>query len=336
MKQTLIPLNKREEWTAALQGVEHAFGHTWESCYALHLTTHQPTQLYVFEQDDAKVVCPVAERTIDGHTDIVTPYGFSGFAGNKEVENFQLYWKQFAREAGYVCGYIGLNPIFEKRSLLEEQELSEYNRLFILDLTLPMEVLFSNLPSNRKGGARKLQKIQHQLSTNKSDLQKFFVENFNQFYAEKNASSVYCFSDETLSFLTNLENVILIGVEQEGQIVAVSVFAYTPYVAEYLFNISLPEGKQYTVPLIWWAVNHFQSIQISKLNLGGGVQPYDSLAEFKARFGAQPYPLKSLKQVYDPEAYLQLCHTYHVSPSIEGYFPPYRQVKMSREDSIAV
>lgn len=336
MKQTLIPLNKREEWTAALQGVEHAFGHTWESCYAMHLTTHQPTHLYIFEQDDARVVCPVAERKIDGHTDVVTPYGFSGFAGNKEVDNFQLHWKQFARKAGYVCGYIGLNPLFEKKSLLENEEAGGYNTLFVLDLSLPIEVLFSNLSSNRKRQVRSMQKMQDRFSTDKPVLQNFFVENFNQFFAEKNASSVYAFSNETLSFLTSLENVVLVGVEQEGQIVAVSVFAYTPFVAEYLFNISLPEGKQYTVPLIWWAVNHFQSIQIPKLNLGGGVYQGDSLTEFKTRFGAQQYALKNLKQIYDPEAFSQLCQKYQVLPSTNGYFPPYRKAGVVAAEPITL
>ena len=37
--QRLIPLENRLEWQMALTGIPHAFGHTWESCHAMHLTT---------------------------------------------------------------------------------------------------------------------------------------------------------------------------------------------------------------------------------------------------------------------------------------------------------
>src|SRR4028118_253375 len=101
VKHTRIPLSEPAEWRNALEGIPHAFGHTWESCYAMNLTTGNPTYLYLFEDGDTRIVCPVSERLFKGQVDIVTPYGFSGFTGNKEHSDFRRHWKTFAVEQRY-------------------------------------------------------------------------------------------------------------------------------------------------------------------------------------------------------------------------------------------
>ena len=77
MNQKFIPLESRVEWQNALQGIKHAFAHTWENCYAMHLTTGFTTYLYCFEAENIRIVCPIAEREFQGYVDIVTPYGLS-------------------------------------------------------------------------------------------------------------------------------------------------------------------------------------------------------------------------------------------------------------------
>ncbi len=66
MKHELIPLSSPELWKEALQDIPHAFGHTWENCYAMHLSTELPTYLYQFKHGDAKVICPISERSFMG------------------------------------------------------------------------------------------------------------------------------------------------------------------------------------------------------------------------------------------------------------------------------
>ncbi|MDQ3536534.1 MAG: hypothetical protein M3421_13005, partial [Bacteroidota bacterium] len=97
-------------------------------------------------------------------------------------------------------------------------------------------------------------------------------------------------------YLAGLDNVIAIGVFQNEQVEAVSLFAYTDYVAEYLFNVSLPQGQKYTVPLIWHAIHQLKALNIPFLNLGGGVSENDSIAQFKERFGAEKLDLTALNK----------------------------------------
>ncbi|MEJ2081489.1 MAG: hypothetical protein P8Y94_04780, partial [Acidobacteriota bacterium] len=156
------------------------------------------------------------------------------------------------------------------------------------------------------------------LSTDKDRLVEFFLDNYVGFFRRKRAADFYFFSKDTLSFLFDLPNVLLVGAPNSTNVKAVSVFTYTPYAGEYLCNISLPEGRDHAAALLWYAVEHLKSMRIPILNLGG------SSAEFKRRFGARQMPLRCLKQVYDPSVYGGLCLRAKVDPDDrQGYFPPY-------------
>ena len=113
------------------------------------------------------------------------------------------------------------------------------------------------------------------------------------------------------------------GIGDEVQ--AVCVFGYTPYVAEYLFGVSAPEGRRHSAALLWHGAMRLRSLGIPRLNLGGGIHRGDGVADFKRRFGAARRALGSLRQVYDPERFEELCRRAGVDPSDRaGYFPPYR------------
>src|SRR5215216_2711522 len=113
IRQKCIPLSSPGEWKEALKGIKHTFAHTWENCYAMQLTTGLETYLYCFETGNIRIVCPISERVFQGHVDIVTPNGLPGFVGNSDYPDFSYHWKNFVKRQGYVCGYIGLNPIFD-------------------------------------------------------------------------------------------------------------------------------------------------------------------------------------------------------------------------------
>jgi hypothetical protein len=326
VNQELIPLHSPLRWKEALEGVPHAFGHTWESCYAMHLTTGFQTYLYLLTAGDSKVLCPIAERHYWGQVDIVTPYGFSGFVGNHDLADFQVHWKSFIKALGYVSGYIGLNPLFENNTYLQPDEVYRYNTLYILDLQLTPDKLFQNLSLNRKRQLKGYDDLKNRFLLDKPLLKNFFLKHYHPFFSQRNASQVYNFSQETLSYLLDLENVVTVGVYGNHQIEAVSVFVYTPYGAEYLFNVSLSEGQAHTVCLLWYGVHFLQSLGIPYFNLGGGVQEGDTIAQFKRRFGAGEFQLQCLKQVYNPPVYARLCREANCDPeNKEGYFPAYRQ-----------
>jgi len=321
-----IPLDSPTEWRSALKGIKHGFAHTWEHCYAMYRTTALKTYLYCFEADDTRIVCPVVERDFEGYVDIMKPYGFSGFVGNGDCPEFPHYWKEFARQRGYVCGYIGLNPIFENSTYFELSEVYQYNTIYVLDLTLSDQELYGNLSENRKRQLRNWDRIRPSLILDKAAAKDFFVTHYVDFMREKNATSFYYFSKETLSFLADLDNVFLVGAGDSGKLTAVSVFAHTSDAGEFLFNVSIGEGRSHSAALTWYGINRLKSLGIPNLNLGGAGHEDEGVAQFKARFGGQKLPLRCVKQIYQPEVYQQLCRQVNADPNdITGYFPAYRK-----------
>lgn len=291
----------------------------------MRLTTAYDTYLYRFEADDVRIICPLSERRLDGHVDIVTPYGFSGFIGNADCGEFARYWTDFIEQRGYVCSYIGLNPIFENITYFSPTEIDRYNEIYILDLTLSRDELFANLSSGRKRQLRHWDKLLADIVLEKSALIDFFLTNYATFVGRKKAARVYSFSMDTLSYLMNLDNVLLVGAQNAaGDVEAATLFAYTPYVGEGVFNVSLPGGQRHSAALLWYGVNYLKSLRIPLLNLGGGVRRNDGVAEFKQRFGGKKLALGCLKQVHKPNVYEELCRRANVDHTdITGYFPAY-------------
>ena len=321
--QYYIPLDKPAEWKCALAGIKHSFGHTWENCYAMHLTTGLQTYLYCFESDNVRVVCPVAEREYGGFVDVVKPFGFSGFVGTGDYADFHKHWKDSASQRGYVCGFLGLNPIFDYGSYFAEEDVFSYDTVHVLDLTLTIEQLSANLHKARRKKLRDWDALSSEFVFDKTALETFFLENYSDFIRAKSAAAFYFFTAESLSFLLGLENVMLAGTQKAGRIVAVTLFAHTPCSADALFNISLPEGRDDYVPLMWYGVNYFKSLKIPSLNLGGGG---GGVGEAKRLYGGKEFPLRCIKQVYEPEIYVRLCQSVGADPNnISGYFPAYRK-----------
>jgi hypothetical protein len=325
VKQECIPIQCPSKWRESLGGIAHAFAHTWENSYAMQLTTGYDTYLYRFEADDVRIICPLSERRFDDHVDIVTPFGFSGFVGNADCAEFARYWTHFIEQRGYVCGYIGLNPIFENTTYFAPTEIHRYNDIYTLDLHLGGDDLLANLSRGRKRQIEHWDEILADIVLEKSALIDFFLTNYAIFFCRKKAASVYSFSRDTLSYLLNLDNVLLVGAQNAaGNVEAVTVFAYTPYAGDALFNVSLPGGQRHSAALHWYGVNYLKSLHIPLLNLGGGVRRNDGIAEFKQRFGGKKLALGCLKQVYKPKVYEELCRRANVDHTdIGGYFPAY-------------
>lgn len=323
IQQQLISLDCPSEWKEALTGIRHSFGHTWENCYAMYLTTGMQTYLYCFEADGVRIVCPVAEREYGGTVDIVKPFGFSGFAGTGCFPGFHEHWNEFAKQRGYVCGYLGVDPLSSCDSYFTQDDVFQYDTIHLMDLTLDQEELWANLSTNRKRQLKDGSRISADFIFEKELLIDFFHAHHQAFFSSKGAEKFYCFSDDTLSFLFNLDNLLMVGAGGPEGLEAVSVFVYTDDVGEYLFNISLPTGKDHSAALIWHGVNHLKTLNIPLLNLGGG---QGGVGESKRRYGGKELPLRCIKQVYDQHRYQQLCQSVDVDPEdLSGYFPAYRR-----------
>lgn len=313
-----------DAWGVALEGVPHAFAHTRMYCHAMQLTTGYDTYLFVFERDGSRVVCPFAERTYEGYTDIVTPSGISGFAGAADYPEVQQVWQEFVRDRGYVCGYVAQNPHFEDPSHFPAGDAQSSNSLYHLDLTEGVVKLFDGLDRNRIRQIRNWQQSGEKLIFDRPALKGFIVEHHETFMRSVGASPSNFLSKPTLSALCDDDRVLLVGGGKGGRIESVYAFGYTDYLADCLISISLPEGRRWVTPLLWWGVETLAARGVPRLNLGGGVREGDAIAQAKQRFGAHRTPFRVLRQVYRPEVFAQLCHSAGVEPSsCDGFFPPY-------------
>jgi hypothetical protein len=320
----LISLGEREEWEQALGGVRHVFGHTWGSCSALS-AGGDPVSLYVADFDGVRVACPLIEKTIEGRRDVATPYGFSGLTGTAPAPELPARWREFAAQRGYVAGYLAINPLFGDDSYVDPDTVTVVNDTFVLDLREGVDGAWGRLSTNRRRQLRGFELSRYEIDGD--ELSDFFVATYPQAMARKGAAERHRFGPETLRALCGLPSTFLVGARGEAGIESVSLFGDTPHAGDFLFNAALPGCAHHSVGLLWAGVHLLAERGVPWLNLGGGMSRGDSLADFKARFGATPLPMKAVKAVYDQAAYEDLCRCHGADPhDRSGFFPAYRNV----------
>lgn len=319
-----IPLSEQAAWEAALSGVPHVFGHTWASCQALALSG-QEAVLYLAEEGERRVVCPLIERPIEGKLDVATPYGFSGLTGTGPWPGFAARWGRFAAERGYVAGYLAVNALFGDDSYADPETVTVANQTYVLDLRGGVDAVWSGLSTNRRRQLRCWRAEDYEIDG--EELAAFFVEQYPEVMERKEAAARHRFPAATLAALCELPGTFLVGARGEEGLESVSLFGHTPHAGDFIFNAALPGCAHHSVPLIWSAVHLLVERGVPWLNLGGGMSPGDSLADFKARFGARPLPMRAVKAVYDPAVYGDLCRRHGADPDDrDGFFPAYRHV----------
>lgn len=320
-----IPLSERAEWEDALATTPHVFGHTWGSCHALGLDGGGQPLLYVAEGEGMRVACPLIERPIEGRLDVATPYGFSGLTGTGPWPGFAAEWRRFADERGYVAGYLAVNALFGDDTYADPETVTVANETFVIDLREGVDVAWERLSTNRRRQLRGWRREDYEVGG--EGLAEFFVEQYPLSMERKEAAARHRFGAATLTALCELPNTFLVGARVEGRVESVSLFGATPHAGDFVFNAALPGCAHHSVALIWSAVHLLAEKGVPWLNLGGGISPGDSLADFKARFGATPLPMRAVKAVYDQAAYEDLCRRHGADPDDrEGFFPAYRHV----------
>jgi len=291
-------------------------------------STGYRTFLYCFENERLRVVCPVAERPIGDFADLVTPYGFSGFVGTQPCPGFAEHWWRFAESSGYVCAYLVLNPVLTDASYFAGVA-KRHRTVYTLDLSLGEHELFARLSTNRRRQVRRAERHPEVFVRDRERLSEFFVRVYPEFMKRHAAADVYRLSDRSLTRLCESPDVVMVGAQQDGEIVAVSLFGATGYCGDFLYNVSVPGGEAHSAPLIWEGARALVAAGVPVLNLGGGVVEGDSLAMFKERFRGEARPLESVQQVYRPDVYESLCEMADVSSAAGGYFPAYRSSRVS-------
>lgn len=321
-----IPLDSYDEWKDILKDIPHSFYHTQENCYAMSKTTHYDTYLYLFEHNGFKIVCPLSERDYNGFTDIVTPYGFSGFSGVRDFPEFKSYWNEFVNEKKYVCGYISLNPSTVNETYFDSDDAFISTNLYFIDLRKSLTELFENLDANRRKQIVNFKKAEAGFVYDRKILTEFLLNNYSDYLKRIKASSANYFSEETLREICTQDNVYMVGAGRSDKIEAVYIFGYTKFEGNCLLNVATFEGRQYSPLLLWSGLKFFRTKKIPVMNLGGGLNEDDNVALSKERFGAYKLPFMNLKQIYDEDIYSKLCHEKGIDATDRsGYFPAYRK-----------
>ena len=80
------------------------------------------------------MLLPFFERTWSGATDIATIFGASGATIFPVSPAPVALWREFAKDQGWVAGYIQLSPTLDLSSLAVDHELGTSNAVFLLDL----------------------------------------------------------------------------------------------------------------------------------------------------------------------------------------------------------
>jgi hypothetical protein len=322
IRHSLIGLDERERWRSVLAGIPHGFGHTWDSCHAFSLTSHLPTYLYVAECPEGRVVCPLVERQFLGETDVTTPFGFSGFAGRGRCAGFDEEWITFASSREWVCAYVGQNPILRPEGFWSEDVFERGQSLYWLRID-DVDELHQGLSRLRRRQLARW-RLPGWLCTDRDVLLRFVLEYADGFLRRVGASPNYFMSEATWEALATSDQVEILGAVRKDSLVAVTLFGWANGVADALFNITLPEGRDAATALLVEGAERLSTRGISLLNIGGGVRPGDDVERAKQLFGASTRPLLRLKQIFAPNRFRQLCAAAGAEPSgPTAFFPLY-------------
>lgn len=324
MQEELIGTDQPQAWAAALAGVPHGFHHTWACCHAAQLNTGLPTYLYRAERDGVRVVCPFSERCRFGALDLVTPYGYSGFAANGVWPGFAAHWHAFARSRGAVCGYLAQHPEFGHAE--HEGPHAGMRTLYLLDLADGAARTLERVDRSCRRGLRAWREGGNAFVTDRARLMEFLLAHHAAFMRRVGASSAALLSEAALRQLVQAEGAHLVGAGPDGgEIEAVCLFGATAYGAEGLTQIGTVGAKRHTVALIAWGVETLAAQRVPWLNLGGGAREDDAIATPKLKWRPRVSAFRRLMQIYRADEYERLCALAGVSPALPpaGYFPPY-------------
>jgi hypothetical protein len=152
----------------------------------------------------------------------------------------------------------------------------------------------------------------------------FVLESADGFFQRVGAAQNYFLSEATWRALATSDRVELLGALREDRLVAVTFFGWADGIADALFSISLPEGRDAATALLIEGAERLGTRGISLLNIGGGVRPGDDVERAKQLFGASARPLLHLKQVFARSRFERLCTAAGAEASGQtDFFPPY-------------
>jgi hypothetical protein len=327
MVQEVVQVHDVGRWEAALEGFEHAVGHTSSYCKIMARSSGLETFIYCVESPPYKLVCPLSLRRREPQiSDLVTPYGFGGVLSSfpsDALGELNKKWQTFCSELNVVTAYIAQHPCFNIGTVPWKEDPESHHRCFLLDLHQPLECLWQSLSKTHRYEITKNATSANFIIDDKPRLIKALQSLYPLTLERTRASAVYHFDASVLMDLCNLPNTFLIGAEKSGNIEAVSLFLQSKTCGEYFINAALPSGRMFSRNLIWEALRYSHQHGVKWFNMGGGLRPGDSLEQFKRGFGGSALPVMSIRHVANSNEYERLCIKYCGTLDNREFFPAY-------------
>jgi hypothetical protein len=158
-----------------------------------------------------------------------------------------------------------------------------------------------------------------------------FIEIYKTTMDRRHASDSYYFSDDYYRKLAEglgRDMAIVTARSQEQLVAAALFFADTKY-AHFHLSGSTDEGRRLhaSAVVILKGAEWARARGCTRLHLGGGLTPNDSLFQFKETFGGRTFEFYSLRVIGDPARYGELLRSRLQAangPLRPGFFPEYR------------
>lgn len=312
---TLIPFSDRSAWE---QATARALpGQSWGHAAGLAADGMTP-ELAIVTAQGAQMILPFHRRSFDGSTDIATLPGLSGALIAPSLPAPLVAWSRYAERQGWVSGYIQLSPLNDDLAVPAPYTCLTTNALYVFDLEswdIDLSVGYK-MRRNLKTGNR----IGAQLLSDPAQL----APHFPALYADHLAriGGHPSVSVLALDRWFAKPGIIAFGAMLDGQIVNIQMGRRQGDWADLHLAGALPEGRDLQAWLIWQAIEVLRQGGVRWFNIGGYGRQGDGLHWMKARFGATEHPLRSVRQIYDPQRFATLCAQTGTDPA-SRFFPPY-------------
>jgi Acetyltransferase (GNAT) domain len=268
-------------------------------------------------EGDLELRLPLIVRPIEGteRLDAISPYGYPGADRSPDdpPDPATIDWSGTGLVSIFVRDRVGDRPCFAGGTVRSQVHVAE-----------------------REGGVRK--RLREQIRRNERrgwktllvpgrEVEMGHLDGFERAYAETmartEAAERYLYPTSYFARLLLSERSWLLLAEREGEALAGAIAgASDGYLHYYLGGTADEALSDSPMKNLFWAMIAHGSELGLPVSLGGGIQPGDSLDEFKRGFASAQAPWYTHEVVCDPEAYEELTSATGEPP--EGFFPAYR------------